>query len=154
MKKRIVISGMGVVTPIGDSVESFWAANLAGKSGLRLEDRMDLSALPCGWVVGAIPEDIKQSIKAKWGHCHDRWGDVLMLVAIEQALGDASIRGAIGERAALTWARVSGGPNGAFPQDYVDHVKSLAERFKAIGNRQTSWNICGSCHMCHRLRTT
>jgi 3-oxoacyl-[acyl-carrier-protein] synthase II len=133
-KKRIVISGMGVVTPIGRSVESFWAANLAGKSGLRLEDRMDLSDLPCGWVVGSLPEDIKQSIKARWGNSHNRWGDVLMLTAIEEALGDAGIPGTLGERAALTWARVWPGPYGSFPQDYANHLKNLGALFRATGN--------------------
>ena len=50
--EEIVITGMGVVTPIGGSVGSFWDANLQGKSGLRVDTRMDLTELPCGWVSG------------------------------------------------------------------------------------------------------
>lgn len=134
MKRKIVISGMGVVTPIGNSVESFWAANLAGKSGLRLEDRMDLSDLPCGWVVGAIPDSIKQSIKARWGQSHKRWGDVLMLTAIEEALNDAGIQSTLSERAGFAWARVWPGPYGSFPHDYAEHFKHLGALFKATHN--------------------
>ena len=134
MGNRIVISGMGVVTPIGGSVESFWEANLAGKSGLRLEDRMDLSALPCGWVVGSIPEDVKESIKAQWGQSHKRWGDVLMLTVIEEALRDARISGTLGKPAALTWARVWPGPYGSLPQDYANYIKRLAQLFNTTGN--------------------
>ncbi len=34
MKKRVVITGMGALTPIGNSVQEFWQALLAGKSGI------------------------------------------------------------------------------------------------------------------------
>jgi len=34
MKKRVVITGMGAVTPIGIGVESFWNSSLQGKSGV------------------------------------------------------------------------------------------------------------------------
>lgn len=34
MKKRVVITGMGCVTPLGNSVESFWENTKAGKCGI------------------------------------------------------------------------------------------------------------------------
>ena len=34
MKRRVVITGLGVVTPLGSEVEDFWAAILKGKSGI------------------------------------------------------------------------------------------------------------------------
>lgn len=34
MKKRVVITGMGALTPIGNNVQEFWQALLAGKSGI------------------------------------------------------------------------------------------------------------------------
>jgi 3-oxoacyl-[acyl-carrier-protein] synthase II len=33
MKKRVVVTGLGVITPIGNSVEEFWSNLIAGKSG-------------------------------------------------------------------------------------------------------------------------
>ena len=36
MKKRVVITGMSVITPIGSEIEEFWSALLAGKSGVTL----------------------------------------------------------------------------------------------------------------------
>ena len=34
MTRRVVITGMGVVTPLSNDVKSYWAALLAGKSGV------------------------------------------------------------------------------------------------------------------------
>ena len=38
MSERIVITGIGVVSPLGHDRESFWSACLAGRSGARLID--------------------------------------------------------------------------------------------------------------------
>ena len=134
MADKIVISGMGVVTPIGDSVESFWDASLEGKSGLRMEERMDLSALPCGWVAAVVPEETKKTIKARWGESNHAWGDILMHVAVSQALEDAAFDGGLTRPAGLVWARVWPGPSGSFPQDYVDYMKNVGERYTAVGS--------------------
>ncbi len=41
MYKRVVITGMGVITPVGSTLRDFWDALLAGKSGIGLLDRFD-----------------------------------------------------------------------------------------------------------------
>ena len=33
-KRRVVITGMGAITPLGNSVDEFWASIKAGKSGI------------------------------------------------------------------------------------------------------------------------
>lgn len=43
MKKRVVITGLGAVTPVGIGVESFWQSLLAGKSGIDRITRFDPS---------------------------------------------------------------------------------------------------------------
>jgi len=134
MDDQIVITGMGVVTPIGASIPSFWEANLAGRSGLRTEDRMDLSQLPCGWVAGIIPEDVKETLQDRWGRPGRSWGDILMHEALDQALADARFDGPLGRRAGLVWARVWPGPSGSFPEDYVTHLKEMAARYNRVGN--------------------
>ena len=45
MQRRVVVTGMGVVTPVGNSVESFWNSLKTGKSGINLIDRFDASGL-------------------------------------------------------------------------------------------------------------
>ena len=34
MKKRVVITGIGVISPIGNSKDAFWKSLLEGKSGV------------------------------------------------------------------------------------------------------------------------
>ena len=34
MKRRVVVTGMGAITPIGNSVEEFWRGIKAGKVGI------------------------------------------------------------------------------------------------------------------------
>ncbi|MGQ9662346.1 MAG: beta-ketoacyl-ACP synthase II [Kiritimatiellia bacterium] len=41
--RKVVITGMGVVSPLGSTVESFWERLKAGRSGVRLIDRFDVS---------------------------------------------------------------------------------------------------------------
>ncbi len=43
MKKRVVITGMGAVTPIGNNVAEYWDALLAGKSGITKVTAFDAS---------------------------------------------------------------------------------------------------------------
>jgi len=46
-KKRVVITGLGMVTPLGLTVEETWAAILAGKSGVHRIDQFDPSDISC-----------------------------------------------------------------------------------------------------------
>ncbi len=43
--KKVVITGMGVVTPIGNDINTFWASIKAGKSGLGPVTRFDASTM-------------------------------------------------------------------------------------------------------------
>ncbi|MFC4508001.1 MULTISPECIES: beta-ketoacyl-[acyl-carrier-protein] synthase family protein [Streptomyces] len=136
MSDDIVITGMGVVTPVGGDVETFWASNLAGRSGVVREERMDTTGLPCGWTAGLIPPDVREQVAADHGAPGRSWGDTLMHATVEQALADARLDElpAADGPAALVYARVWPGPTGSFPQDYVTHMEDLAERYDTVGN--------------------
>jgi 3-oxoacyl-[acyl-carrier-protein] synthase II len=47
MLRRVVITGLGLVTPLGGDVQSSWANLLAGKSGARRITEFDVSDLAC-----------------------------------------------------------------------------------------------------------
>ena len=130
----VVITGMGVVTPNAGSVESFWEANLTGRSGLSYERRMDLSQLPCGWVAGIIPDGIKKSVEERAGAPGRSWVDMLLHATVDEALRDARVEGPLDRPAGLLWSRVSPGPSGTFPEDYVAYMKTVAARYKELGD--------------------
>lgn len=47
MERRVVITGMGVVSPIGNDVNSFWDSLVNGRSGVRAISSMDTSDYGC-----------------------------------------------------------------------------------------------------------
>jgi 3-oxoacyl-[acyl-carrier-protein] synthase II len=58
MKKRIAITGMGAVTPLGNTVEVTWEGLVRGRSGIGPLTRFDPSKLPCriAGEIGDLPE--------------------------------------------------------------------------------------------------
>ena len=59
-KRRVVITGLGIVSPLGSTVADAWSGICNGRSGIRTISRLDTSAFPCrigGEVVGFNAED-------------------------------------------------------------------------------------------------
>jgi len=46
-RRRVVVTGLGVVSPIGSTVQSFWDAALAGTNGISKVEHFDVSDMPC-----------------------------------------------------------------------------------------------------------
>ncbi|MFL6208960.1 MAG: beta-ketoacyl-ACP synthase II [Pyrinomonadaceae bacterium] len=46
MKRRVVVTGLGLITPVGLSVESTWAALMAGRSGVDYIHKFDTEKFP------------------------------------------------------------------------------------------------------------
>ena len=46
MKRKAVVTGIGMVTPLGLDVESTWEGAIAGRSGVGPITRFDASGLP------------------------------------------------------------------------------------------------------------
>lgn len=47
MNNRVVITGMGLITSLGNEVETFWSNILAGKSGISRIESFDAGDFPC-----------------------------------------------------------------------------------------------------------
>src|SRR6266571_6091094 len=45
--RRVVITGLGVVTPVGNDIETFWSNLKNGVSGIRAIDAFDTSGYDC-----------------------------------------------------------------------------------------------------------
>lgn len=57
--RRVVVTGAGVVTPVGSTLESMWASLVAGRSGVDCIRRIDVSTFPTR--IGAEVRDLDDS---------------------------------------------------------------------------------------------
>jgi 3-oxoacyl-[acyl-carrier-protein] synthase II len=88
--RRVVVTGLGTVNPLGLGVEAFWEAALAGRSGIGPITLFDASGMRvrfAGEVAGFDPE---QYMDRRAAGRMDRY-DQLFLAAAGQALADAGI---------------------------------------------------------------
>ncbi|HTH96722.1 MAG TPA: beta-ketoacyl-ACP synthase II [Stellaceae bacterium] len=53
--RRVVVTGIGLVTPLGVGIERNWRNLIDGRSGIRAVERFQVSDLPCR-VAGTVPE--------------------------------------------------------------------------------------------------
>jgi 3-oxoacyl-[acyl-carrier-protein] synthase II len=53
--RRVVVTGLGVITPIGSDLKTFWENLVAGKSGIRKISLFDASVFDCQ-IAGEIPD--------------------------------------------------------------------------------------------------
>lgn len=68
MQRRVVITGLGLVTPLGIGVDESWSALCAGKSGIGEITRFDTTDYPtkiAGEVKGFNPNDFMEKKEAK-----------------------------------------------------------------------------------------
>ncbi len=89
-KRRVVITGLGAITPYGAGVDKFWESLKAGKSGIATSELIDIDkhvVKISGEVKGFNPEDYMEAKKAKK---MDRFIQFAM-VAADEAIKDAKI---------------------------------------------------------------
>jgi 3-oxoacyl-[acyl-carrier-protein] synthase II len=88
--RRVVITGMGCVTPIGTGREAFWDSLAAGRSGVRRIEEFDVSNSPVK-IAAYIPDfDWKAQLDAK-DRKHVARTVPLAVAAAREALADAGI---------------------------------------------------------------
>lgn len=93
--RRVVITGLGMVSPLGCGVKTNWDRLMAGKSGIRAIDTFDVSDLPAK-IAGIVPEgpkdegrfDPSEWMEPKEQRKIDRF-ILLGMVAAQQAVEDS-----------------------------------------------------------------
>ena len=89
-RKRIVITGMGLVSPVGNTVEESWGGIRAGQSGIDWITLFD-AELVANRVAGEVKNlDLAQKFGRREMRRMDR-AQMLALIAAEEALADAAI---------------------------------------------------------------
>lgn len=73
MKRRVVITGIGAVTPLGNTVDETWSAIKEGKSGIGPLTRVDAELFPAKVAAEVKNFDIEQYIDRKEARKMDRF---------------------------------------------------------------------------------
>ena len=73
MRRKVVVTGIGPVTPVGTGVDDFWKGLASGRNGIRRITRFDTSDLPVT-LAGEIPDfDVSEWLDAKEARRTDRF---------------------------------------------------------------------------------
>ncbi|MGC7873313.1 beta-ketoacyl-ACP synthase II [Desulfosporosinus sp. SYSU MS00001] len=88
--ERVVITGMGIVSPLGNNVEEFWQGLIAGKSGISTNDLFDVSNMKTK-IAGIIRDFNPEEIFGRKDARHmDRFCQ-FALAAADQAWSDSKL---------------------------------------------------------------
>jgi 3-oxoacyl-[acyl-carrier-protein] synthase II len=89
-RRRVVITGLGIVSPVGNSVTEAWANIVAGNSGITKISRFDASRLSCQ-IAGEVKGfNISEYLERKEARHMDTFIHYGMAAGI-QALGDSGL---------------------------------------------------------------
>jgi 3-oxoacyl-[acyl-carrier-protein] synthase II len=89
-KRRVVITGLGCVTPLGDSVDVFFDSICKGKSGVSNITSFDVSQFPTRFAGEIKDFDITKFVDAREGKRMDRFCQLAVASAV-QAIRDSGI---------------------------------------------------------------
>ncbi|MDP1533178.1 MAG: beta-ketoacyl-ACP synthase II [Rubrivivax sp.] len=126
-RRRVVVTGLGLISPVGNSVDDAWANILAGRSGIANITRFDASAMSCRFAGEVKGFNVEDYIPAKEARHMDSFIHYGMAAAI-QAVHDAGLETgeALDEAAAERIGCMVGSGIGGLPmieqthQDYID----------------------------------
>lgn len=107
---RVVITGLGAVSPLGISVETLWTGLLRGQSGIRKITLFDASDLPCK-IAGEIPNfQPTEYLDRKLARRMPRSSQIALVAAME-AVSDAGLSSEMPypERAGVVFGTSIGG---------------------------------------------
>ncbi|OGW94780.1 MAG: beta-ketoacyl-[acyl-carrier-protein] synthase II [Omnitrophica bacterium RIFCSPLOWO2_01_FULL_45_24] len=89
-KRRVVVTGLGTVSPIGNSIDKFWNSLLEGKSGVKRLTRFDPTYYTCKIGAEVIDFDPSLYLSAKELKRMDRFVQ-FAVVGAKMAVSDAKI---------------------------------------------------------------
>jgi 3-oxoacyl-[acyl-carrier-protein] synthase II len=136
--RRVVVTGLGMVTPLGCGVELTWRRLVAGESGAKRIERFDVSDLPCK-IAGTIPNGDGSDGTFN----PDQWMEpkeqrkvddfiIFAMCAARQALDDAGWKPTIGEEQNATGVMIGSGIGG------IEGIADTALVLKEKGPRRVS----------------
>ncbi len=132
-RRRVVVTGLGCISPVGNTVSEAWSNLIAGQSGIGPITRFDASAMSCR-IAGEIKNfDLESYITAKDARTMDRFIHY-GIAAAAQAIQDAGLPtgDALGEEAACRTGVVIGSGIGGLPLIEETHIEYVARGARRI----------------------
>ena len=123
-RRRVVVTGLGVVSPVGNTVSEAWSNLIAGRSGIGLITKFDASAFACK-IAGEVRDfNLESYITAKEARAMDafiHYG----IAAAAQAVADSGLKtgDALGDEEATRIGCVIGSGIGGLPMIEATHVE-------------------------------
>jgi 3-oxoacyl-[acyl-carrier-protein] synthase II len=133
-RRRVVITGLGLISPVGNSVAEGWANLVAGRSGIATVTKFDASAFACrfaGEVKGFNVEDYMPGKEARHMDAFIHYGMAASIQAVQDAglpTGDA-----LNEETAERIGVLVGSGIGGLPM-----IEQTHEEYAARGPRRIS----------------
>jgi len=132
-RRRVVVTGLGCISPVGNTVSDAWSNLIAGQSGIGPITRFDASAMSCR-IVGEVKNfDLESYISAKEARTMDRFIHY-GIAAAAQAIQDAGLPSgdALGEEEACRIGVVIGSGIGGLPLIEETHIEYTARGARRI----------------------
>jgi len=126
-RRRVVVTGLGCISPVGNTVAAAWSSLLAGESGIAPITRFDAAALSCR-IAGEVKNfELESYISAKEARTMDRFIHY-GIAAAAQAIQDAGLRtgDALSEEEACRIGVVIGSGIGGLPLIEETHIEYTA----------------------------
>ena len=133
-RRRVVVTGLGCISPVGNTVADAWANLLAGKSGIANITRFDASAINCHFAGEVKDLDLDQYIAPKEARAMDKFIHYGIAAAV-QAVQDSGLATgeALSEEEATRIGVVIGSGIGGLPL-----IESMHDEMLAKGPRRIS----------------
>jgi 3-oxoacyl-[acyl-carrier-protein] synthase II len=132
-RRRVVVTGLGCISPVGNTVADAWSNLLAGRSGIGPITRFDASAMSCR-IVGEVKNfDLESYISAKEARTMDRFIHY-GIAAAAQAIQDSGLAtgDALDEEEACRIGVVIGSGIGGLPLIEDTHIEYTARGARRI----------------------
>src|SRR5512132_4464599 len=129
--KRVAVTGLGAVTPIGNDARTTWDAAVAGRSGIDWIRSFDVDGLPVRVAAEVKDFDATQVASPKDVRKLER-NVLLALGAAHEAMGDAGLNGFDPARVGVVFGTAIGGVNGSLWQEQI---------LRDLGSDRASLNI-------------
>ena len=133
-RRRVVVTGLGCISPVGNTVADAWANLLAGQSGIANITRFDASGINCHFAGEVKDLDLDQYIAPKEARAMDKFIHYGIAAAV-QAVQDSGLATgeALSEEEATRIGVVIGSGIGGLPL-----IESMHDEMLAKGPRRIS----------------